>query len=93
MFPEVNAAQEMIELGRYPEAGAVLERNFARQVPGSSTAYFYTTASHLALRSGDLVTARRCLEVAREAMSGRLIEDPQLLNELYIFGTRDRPVG
>ena len=83
---EINAAALLIELGRFPEAATWLERNVARLLPGISTFHFYATATQLALRTGDLATARRHLGVAGAAVRGA-VDDPQFLIEYYSFGT------
>jgi DNA-binding CsgD family transcriptional regulator/tetratricopeptide (TPR) repeat protein len=85
IFLEVNAAAMLIELGRYAEAAELLEGNIARALPGVSTVYLYVTLAHLSIRTGDLPTARRHLEIAR--VEARGIEDAQYVIDLQTFRT------
>ncbi|MDO8483532.1 MAG: AAA family ATPase [Candidatus Limnocylindrales bacterium] len=84
-FLEVNAAGMLIELGRYPEAAELLERNVTRVLPGVSTIHLHVTRAHLAVRTGDLPAARRHLEIARSEAGG--IADAQFVIDLHTFGT------
>jgi DNA-binding CsgD family transcriptional regulator/tetratricopeptide (TPR) repeat protein len=84
-FLEVNAAGMSIELGRYPEAAALLERNAGRVLPGVTTIHLHVTLAHLLLQTGDLVAARRDLEIAR-AEAGALA-DAQFVIDIHAFGT------
>jgi DNA-binding CsgD family transcriptional regulator/tetratricopeptide (TPR) repeat protein len=85
IFLEVNAAAMLIELGRYAEAAELLAGNVHRGLPGVSTVHLYLTLAHLAIRTGDLATARRHLEIARAEATG--IEDAQFVIDLHTFGT------
>jgi DNA-binding CsgD family transcriptional regulator/tetratricopeptide (TPR) repeat protein len=82
---EINAAAMLIELARYPEADALLGQNVERVLPGVSTIHLYVTLAHLALRTGQLDTARRYLEIARDEASG--MDDLQFVIDLHTFGT------
>ncbi len=82
---EVNAAAMLIELGRYPEAAALIERHVDRVLPGVSTNHLHVTRAHLGVRLGDLPAARRDLEIARSEAGG--IADAQFVIDLYAFGT------
>ncbi len=84
-FLEVNAAAMLLELGRYPEAAELLERNVARGRPGISTIHLHATLAHLAVRTGDLVGARRHLETA--ASEAGDLDDAQFVIDLHSFGT------
>ena len=84
-FLDVNAAGMLIELGRFPEAAELLERNVAQVVPGLSTIHLHVTLAHLAVRTGDLVRAREALEIARSEASS--IADAQFVIDLHTFGT------
>src|SRR3954454_1827102 len=84
-FLEVNAAAMLIELARYPEAGDLLDRNASRALPGLATIHVYTTLAHLAIRTGDLATARRHLATA-ESEAGR-IADAQFVIDLCACAT------
>jgi DNA-binding CsgD family transcriptional regulator/tetratricopeptide (TPR) repeat protein len=85
IFLEANAAAMLIELGRYPEATELLEGNIPRALPGVSTVNLYLTLAHLAIRTGDLASARRHLQIARAEARG--IEDAQYVIDLYRFQT------
>jgi DNA-binding CsgD family transcriptional regulator/tetratricopeptide (TPR) repeat protein len=85
IFLPVNAASMLIELGRYPEAAALLASQIARAQPGVITIFVHGTLAHLAMRTGDLAAARDHLEIARgEAAS---IEDAQFVIDFHTFGT------
>ncbi len=84
-FLEVNAAAMLIELARYPEAAELLERNIPRVLPGLGTIHLYTTLAHLAIRTGDLVAARRDLATAENEAGG--IADAQFVIDLCSFAT------
>ena len=84
-FLDVNAAAMLIELGRYPEADALLERNVAGVVAGLSTIHLNVTLAHLAVCTGDLDRARAALETARSEASS--IADAQFVIDLHTFGT------
>jgi DNA-binding CsgD family transcriptional regulator/tetratricopeptide (TPR) repeat protein len=84
-FLEVNAAGMSIELGRYPEAAVLLERNANRVLPGVTTIHLHVTLAHLHLQRGDLAAARRDLEIAR-AEAVRLA-DAQFVIDIHAFGT------
>jgi DNA-binding CsgD family transcriptional regulator/tetratricopeptide (TPR) repeat protein len=84
-FLAVNAAAMLIELGRYPEAAELLEPQVAHVLPGVSTIQLRVTLAHLALRTGDLASARRHLEIA--AAEARRVEDAQFVLDLRTFGT------
>ncbi len=84
-FLEVNAAGMSIELGRYPEAAVLLERNANRVLPGVTTIHLHVTLAHLHLQTGDLAAARRDLEIAR-AEAVRLA-DAQFVIDIHAFGT------
>ena len=85
IFLSVNAAAMLIELGRYPEAAELLERQVAHVLPGVSTLHLHTTLAHLGIRTGDLPSARQHLEIARSE-AGR-IADAQFVIDLYTFAT------
>jgi DNA-binding CsgD family transcriptional regulator len=85
IFLAVNAAAMLIELGRYPEATESLERQVAHVLPGVSTMQVYVTFAHLAVRTGDLPSARRYLAIA-EAEASR-VEDAQYVIDICTFGT------
>ena len=82
---ETNAALMLIELARYPEAEFLLEQNVKHVLPGVSTIHLYSTYAHLLMRTGDLATASRHLELAREEASN--IQDAQFAIELHMVGT------
>ena len=84
-FLEVNAAAMLIELGRYPEAVELLERNLPRVLPGLSTVHLHVTLAHLTLRTGDLAAARRSLDIA--GSEATRIADAQFVIDLHSFGT------
>jgi DNA-binding CsgD family transcriptional regulator/tetratricopeptide (TPR) repeat protein len=84
-FLEVNAASMLIELGRYPEAAALLEGNATRVLPGISSIHLNGAWSQLNIRTGDLEAARRHLEVARSEAGA--IEDAQYVIELHADDT------
>ncbi|MEP6639026.1 MAG: AAA family ATPase [Chloroflexota bacterium] len=84
-FLEVNAAAMLIELGRYREADELLETNVSRVLPGISSVQLHDTQAHLAIRMGDLASARRLLEVARSEASG--IDDAQFTTDFHAFET------
>jgi DNA-binding CsgD family transcriptional regulator/tetratricopeptide (TPR) repeat protein len=85
IFLAVNAAAMLIELGRYPEATELLERQVAHALPGVSTMQVYVTFAHLAVRTGDLSAARRHLALAEAEASQ--VEDAQYVIDLYTFPT------
>ena len=64
IFLAANAAAMLIELGRYPEAAEVLEPQVPHVLPGVSTFHVHMTLAHLAVRTGDLSSARQHLEIA-----------------------------
>ena len=82
---ETNAALMLIELARYPEAAFLLEQNVQHVLPGVSTIHLYSTYAHLLMRTGDLATASRHLELARDEASN--IQDAQFAIELHMVGT------
>ncbi len=84
-FLEVNAAGMLIELGRYPEAASLLERNADRVLPGVTTIHLNVTRAHLRVRTGDLAAARESLEIARSEASG--LADAQFVIDIHAFGT------
>ena len=84
-FLEVNAAGMSIELGRYPEAAALLERNANRVLPGVTTIHLHVTLAHLHFKTGDLVDARRDLDIARSEAVG--LADAQFVIDIHAFGT------
>jgi predicted ATPase/DNA-binding CsgD family transcriptional regulator len=85
VFLAVNAAAMLIELGRYDEAANLLERQTLNVRPGVSTFQFHVTFAHLAVRTGDLSTARRHLDIAEtEAVH---VEDAQYSIDISTFGT------
>jgi hypothetical protein len=75
----------LIELGRYPEAAALLEGNATRVLPGISSIHLNGAWSQLNIRTGDLEAARRHLEVARSEAGA--IEDAQYVIELHADDT------
>ena len=85
IFLRVNAAAMLIELGRYPEATALLEGQLPNVLPGLSTIQLHDTWAHLAVRTGDLAEARRHLEISRVEASG--ISDAQYVIDLATWGT------
>ena len=85
IFLEVNAAAMLIELGRYADAAELLEQNVPRVLPGISTIHLHLTMSHLAVRTGDLTSARHALDIARSEASS--IADAQFVIDLHAFGT------
>jgi DNA-binding CsgD family transcriptional regulator len=82
---ETNGAAMLIELGRYPEAAALLEQNVKHVLPGVSTMHLYVTYAHLLMRTGDLVTAARHLDLARDEASH--MDDAQFAIDLHMIGT------
>jgi DNA-binding CsgD family transcriptional regulator/tetratricopeptide (TPR) repeat protein len=84
-FLEVNAAGMLIELGRYPEAAALLDKNADRVLPGVTTIHLHVTLAHLHVRTGDLVAARRDLDIARSEAVG--LADAQFVIDIHAFGT------
>jgi DNA-binding CsgD family transcriptional regulator/tetratricopeptide (TPR) repeat protein len=84
-FLDLNAAGMLIELGRYPEAGALIEQNVARVLPGVSSIHLHSTQAHLQVRTGELAAARRSLETATADAS--MITDAQFVIDLHAFGT------
>jgi DNA-binding CsgD family transcriptional regulator/tetratricopeptide (TPR) repeat protein len=84
IFLELNAASMLIELGRYPEAAELIERQVARALPGVVTIYVEVTLAHVAVRTGDLPGAREHLEIARREAAA--IEDAQFVIDLHTFG-------
>jgi tetratricopeptide (TPR) repeat protein len=85
IFLAVNTAAMLIELGRYPEAAELLERQVAHALPGVTTIHLHATLAHLGLRTGDLSAARRHLEIAKSEATR--IEDAQYVIDLHAFGT------
>lgn len=85
IFLAVNAAAMLIELGRYQEAADLLEPQVAHVLPGVSTFHVHVTLAHLAVRTGDLSSARRHLAIAELAASR--VEDAQFVIDLRTFGT------
>ena len=88
---ETNAALMLIELARYPEAAFLLERNVQHVLPGVSTIHLYSTYAHLLMRTGDLATASRHLELARDEASN--IQDAQFAIELGAWSGRRSRCG
>ena len=84
-FLEVNAAGMLIELGRYPEAAALLAKNADRVLPGVTTIHLHVTLAHLHVRTGDLAAARRDLDIARSEAVG--LADAQFVIDIHAFGT------
>ena len=82
---ETNAAAMLIELARYPEAAVLLEQNVEHVLPGVSTIHLYVTYAHLLMRTGDLATASRHLELAREEASN--MDDAQFAIDLHMVAT------
>ena len=83
---ETNAAAMLIEMARYPEAARPCSSRTSQHVlPGVSTIHLYVTFAHLLLRTGDLATARRHLELAREEASN--MDDAQFAIDLHMVGT------
>ena len=82
-FLEDNAAEGMIQLGRYPEAAALLEGHLARLPHGRAT-HLHFTRAHLAVRQGDLITARRHLEIARSEAGDS--PDVHMVFDVHTFG-------
>jgi DNA-binding CsgD family transcriptional regulator len=80
-FLAINAAGELILLGRHDEAGVLLDRTEgAGLLPGIATIHFSITRAELRIRIGDLAGARTDLELARaEAAS---VEDVQFVGDL-----------
>jgi DNA-binding CsgD family transcriptional regulator/tetratricopeptide (TPR) repeat protein len=85
IFLTVNAAAMLIELGRYQDAADLLEPQVANVLPGVSTFHVHVTLAHLAVRTGDLSSARRHLAIAESAASR--VEDAQFVIDLRAFGT------
>jgi DNA-binding CsgD family transcriptional regulator len=77
----INAAGELVLLGRPAEAAGLLEQVEGRGIlPGISSVHFHTTRAELWVRTGDLSRARADLAVARaEAES---IEDVQFAGDI-----------
>ncbi len=75
----------LIELARYPEAADLLRRNIPRVLPGLGTIHLYSTLAHLAIRTGDLPTARRDLATAENEAGS--IADAQFVIDLCSFAT------
>ncbi len=84
-FLEINAAEYLIDLGRYPEAAELIARHVRNVLPGLSTIHLHVTRAHLATLTGDLPSARRDLELARAEMGG--IADAQFVINLHAVGT------
>ena len=80
-FLTINAAGELILLGRHAEAAELFARvEAAGLLPGIATIHFHITRSELRVRTGDMAGARADLGVARaEAAS---IEDVQFAGDL-----------
>jgi DNA-binding CsgD family transcriptional regulator/tetratricopeptide (TPR) repeat protein len=85
IFLSGNAAAMLIEMGRYQEAADLLEPQVAHVLPGVSTFLVHVTLAHLAVRTGDLDTARHHLSIAENAASR--VEDAQYVIDLRTFGT------
>jgi DNA-binding CsgD family transcriptional regulator/tetratricopeptide (TPR) repeat protein len=85
MFLAVNAAAMMIELGRYDEAGGLLDHYVSQVLPGVSTIQLHDTRAHLAILTGDLDAARHHLSIAQA--EGSRIDDAQFVIDLYWFET------
>jgi DNA-binding CsgD family transcriptional regulator len=85
MFLAVNAASMLIELGRYDEAGDLLDHYVGQVLPGVSTIQLHDTRAHLAILTGDLDAARHHLAIARA--EGSRIDDAQYVIDLYWFET------
>jgi DNA-binding CsgD family transcriptional regulator/tetratricopeptide (TPR) repeat protein len=84
-FLEVNAASSLIELGRYREAGELLDGNLPRVRPGLWTIQLFLGCALLDVRLGDLIRARARFEVARSE-AGELA-DAQYVIELHAVAT------
>ncbi len=84
-FLEVNAAAMLIELGRYPDAVALLTPRVSRVLPGMTTIHLHLTLAHVFVRMGDLDAARTHIDIAREETSG--LDDAQFVIDLHTFGT------
>jgi DNA-binding CsgD family transcriptional regulator len=82
-FLEDNAAEGMILLGRYPEAAALLEVHLAH-VPRGRAIHLHFTRAHLDLRQGDLISARRHLEIARSEAGDS--PDSHMVFDVHTFG-------
>ena len=67
LFLDSNAAEMLIELGRYAEAADLLAPHLANQFPGVRMLEMHIPMARLALRTGDIGAARRHLEIARSA--------------------------
>ena len=85
IFLTVNAAAMLIELGRYQESADLLGPQVANVLPGVSTFHVHVTLAHLAVRTGDLASARQHLAIAESAASR--VEDAQFVIDLRAFGT------
>jgi DNA-binding CsgD family transcriptional regulator/tetratricopeptide (TPR) repeat protein len=85
IFLAANAAAMLIELGRYAEAGELLEPHVAFVMPGVSTFLLHATLAHLGVRTGNFVAARQHLHNAEVAATR--VEDAQYVIDLATFGT------
>jgi len=83
-FLEDNAAEGLIQLGRYPEAAELLDRHLTHVRPGRAM-HLHFTLAHLALRTGDLRAARHHVEIARSAMGTS--PDAHMVFDLHAFGS------
>ena len=85
MAPGNERRRDVDRAGSLPGGRCLLEQNVKHVLPGVSTIHLYITFAHLLLRTGDLATASRHLELAREEASN--IEDAQFAIELHMVGT------
>ena len=84
-YLEVNAAAMLIEMGRYPDAVALLAPRVSWVLPGVTTIHLHLTLAHVFARMGDLDAARTHLEIARAETGG--LDDAQFVIDLHTFGT------
>jgi len=80
-FLTINAAGELLLLGRYDEAADLLARAEAPGLlPGIATIHFHITRAELRVRTGDLDGASSDLAIARDEAAS--IEDVQFAGDL-----------
>ena len=83
-FLEDNAAEGMIQLGRYADAAALLDGDLANLPKGRAT-HLHFTRAHAAVRQGDLTAARYHLEVGRSEAGPS--PDTHMVFDVHTIGT------
>ncbi|HEX7950112.1 MAG TPA: AAA family ATPase [Candidatus Limnocylindrales bacterium] len=81
---EDNAADSLINLGRYAEAAVLIDRHLGRELSGR-VIHLHFTMAKLAVRTGDLPDALEHLEVARLGAGND--PDDHMLIDLHTFGS------